>query len=70
MKLAQQRLQEAAQVWEQRKAEYVRATEKKLEASREKLAQLRREFDEAAANLRQAIREWNAAHQLALTRFA
>jgi stearoyl-CoA desaturase (delta-9 desaturase) len=70
MKLAQQRLQEAAHVWEQRKAEYARATEKRIEASKEKLAQLRRDFDEAAANLRQAIREWHAAHQLALTRFA
>ena len=70
MKLAQQRLQEAAQLWEQRKIEYARATEKKLEASREKLAQLRRDFEEAAANLRAAIQEWHAAHQMAIARFA
>ena len=67
---AQQRLQEAAKSWEHHKAEYARATEKKLEASKERLNQLKRDFEEAAANLRQAIREWHAAHQVALGKFA
>ena len=52
---AQEQLHQAAQTWEQRKTEYVRATEKKIEASKEKLAQLNRDFEEAAANLRRAI---------------
>jgi len=67
---AQERLHQAAQTWETRKAEYMRATEKKLEASRDKLAQLKRDFEEAAANLRAAIQEWHQAHQLAWARFA
>jgi stearoyl-CoA desaturase (delta-9 desaturase) len=70
LELAQQRLQEAAQVWETRKAEYAKATEKRIEDSKEKLAQLRRDFEEAAANLRQAIQEWRAAHRVAIARFA
>lgn len=67
---AQARLQQAAQNWELKKAEYVRATEKKIEASREKLTQLRRDLEEAAENLRIAIREWQDAHQMALARFS
>jgi hypothetical protein len=63
-------LHQAAQTWEQRKTEYARATERKLEASREKLAHLKRDFDEAATNLRRAIQEWHEAHQLAQARFA
>jgi hypothetical protein len=68
--MAQQRLQEAAHSWEQSKAEYARATEKKFEESKEKLAQLKRDFEVAAADLRQAIRDWHAAHRVALARFA
>jgi stearoyl-CoA desaturase (delta-9 desaturase) len=67
---AQERLHQAAQTWEQRKAEYVRATEKKIESSKETLAHLRRDFEEAASNLRKAIREWHEAHQLVRARFA
>ena len=67
---AQEQLHHAAQTWEQRKTEYVRATEKKIEASKEKIAQLNRDFEEAAANLRHAIQEWQQAHQLARARFA
>jgi len=70
LEMTQERLHHAAQTWEQRKAEYVRATEKKLEASKEKLAEMRREFEEAAANLRKAIQEWQEAHQLAQARLA
>ena len=67
---AQEQLHHAAQTWEQRKTEYARATEKKIEASKEKIAQLNRDFEEAAANLRHAIQEWQQAHQLARARFA
>ena len=70
LEVAQERLHHAAQTWEQRKTEYARATEKKLEASKERLAQLKRDFEEAAANLRRAIQEWHEAHQLAQARFA
>jgi stearoyl-CoA desaturase (delta-9 desaturase) len=70
LEVAQERLSQAAQIWEQRKAEYVRATEKKLEASREKLTELKGDFEEAATNLRRAIQEWHEAHQLAQARFA
>ncbi len=70
LQTAQERLHKAAQNWEQRKAEYVRATEKKIEASKEKLAQLQRDFEEAADNLRRAIQEWQEAHQLARAKFA
>jgi stearoyl-CoA desaturase (delta-9 desaturase) len=70
LQMAQQRLQEAAHSWEQSKAEYARATEKKFEESKEKLAQLKRDFEVAAADLRQAIRDWHAAHRVALARFA
>src|SRR5206468_2381644 len=56
---AQERLQHAAKTWEQRKQAYALATEKKIEASKEKLAELRREFDQAAAHLREAIQQWH-----------
>jgi stearoyl-CoA desaturase (delta-9 desaturase) len=69
IEMAQQRLQQAARHWEQRKNEYVRATEKRLEASREKLAELKRDLEEAAAHLRTAIRDWHNAHRLALAHF-
>jgi hypothetical protein len=63
LKLAHERLQQAARAWELRKAEYARATEKKIEASREKLHELRHEFDAAAANLRLAIQHWHETHR-------
>ncbi len=70
LRLAQERLQQAARHWEQRKTEYLRVTEKKIEASREKISELRRESEAAAANLRAAIRSWRVAHRLAVARFA
>ena len=67
LQLAQERLQQAARNWEQRKLEYVRAAEKKIEASKEKLSDLKCDFDLAAAHLRQAIRSWHRAHRAALS---
>jgi len=60
---AHERLQHAAKAWEVRKAEYARATERKIEASRDRLHELRREFETAAANLRLAIQHWHETHQ-------
>jgi len=62
---AQERLQQASRNWEQRKTEYRRAAEMKMEASRERLAELRREFREATAHLRATLRDWQEAHRLA-----
>jgi len=62
LQMAQERLHLAAKSWEQHKAEYARATERKIEASREKLAELKRDFDMAAANLRAAIQNWHDAY--------
>lgn len=70
LQLAQDRLQQAAQHWEQRKNEYVRATEKRIEASKEKIAELQREFELAAANLRAAIQHWHDTHRMAVMGFA
>jgi stearoyl-CoA desaturase (delta-9 desaturase) len=67
LQMAQERLHQAAKNWEIQKAEYARATERKIEASREKLAELKREFDAAAANLRAAIQNWHDAYSAALS---
>ncbi|MCG8362888.1 MAG: fatty acid desaturase, partial [Pseudanabaenales cyanobacterium] len=66
---AKSRLQEAYHHWEQREAEYRRALEKKLEISRERLAELRREWQDARAAFRLSIREWSETHQLILSHF-
>ena len=63
---AQERLHQAAAAWEQCKQDYTRATEKKIEASKEKLAELKRSVEEATASLRAAIEQWHATHQWAL----
>jgi stearoyl-CoA desaturase (delta-9 desaturase) len=60
---AHDRLQHASQHWEERKAEYRRAAEMRMQASRERLAELQRDFREANARLRVAMQEWYAAHQ-------
>src|SRR2546430_2200450 len=52
LQLAQERLHQAARNWEQRKLEYMRAAEKKIEASRERISELQRDFEVAAAHLR------------------
>ena len=63
---AQERLHQAARNWEQRKLEYKRAAEKKIDASREKLSELKREFEVAAVHLREAIQSWHQTHQAIL----
>ena len=58
------------QHWEQWEAEYGKALEKKLEVSREKLAEIRREFHDAKERFQAAIRDWQDTHRLVLAQFA
>ncbi len=60
---AGEKLSTAAQAWERAKGEYGRALKKKLEMTKEQLADMRARFDASVAELREAIREWHAAHQ-------
>jgi len=53
----------AAETWEMAKNEYAKAAQKKLELTKEQLAELRARFEAAVDELRDAIREWHAAHQ-------
>ena len=70
LRAAQERLHEAAENWERRMHEYRLATERKIAASRERMAESKREFDAAAAHLRAAIREWHDTHQFVRMQFA
>jgi stearoyl-CoA desaturase (Delta-9 desaturase) len=70
LQAAQARLQEAFQHWEELEVQYRRTVERKLEASREKFAELRHDFSEARTRFQAAIRDWQEAHQLALAQFA
>jgi stearoyl-CoA desaturase (Delta-9 desaturase) len=67
---AQERLDHASAQWERRRAEYRHMAELKMEASRESLAELRREFGDAAAHLRAAIQEWQRAWRQAQAQLA
>lgn len=67
---AQERLQQASADWELRKTAYRQAAETKMEASRQKVAELQQEFREATAQLRQAMQEWWEAHHLAQAQLA
>jgi len=70
LRTAQERLHHAVENWERRKNEYVLATEKRIAASREKIAELKREFEISAEHLRAAIRQWKEAHGIVKTQFA
>lgn len=70
LQTAQQRIQEAFGHWEWREAEYCRVVEKKIEASREKLIELRTELRNAKDKYRIAIRDWQESYRLALDHFA
>lgn len=63
----QARLREAYEHWEKLEVEYRRVMDKKLEASKDKLAELTREFREAREKLVVAFREWERAHSTALS---
>ncbi len=66
LQAAQARLQEAFSQWEKMEAEYGKALEKKLAASREKLAELRW----AKLAFQKAIQDWRESYRLALDYFA
>ncbi len=63
---AQEALHQAFQHWEHCEARYRLALEKKLEASRDKLAEIRREFQEARAQVQCAFRHWQETYCLVL----
>lgn len=60
---AGEKLTLATETWETAKNEYAKAAQKKLKLTKEQLAELRARFEAAVAELRDAIREWHAAHQ-------
>ena len=64
---AQDRLQSASAEWERRKADYRAAAERRVEASKERLAQLRHDLNEASGRLRKAIASWRRTHRTILT---
>ncbi len=70
LRSAQECLHRAAQNWEQRKQDYARATEKKIEASRERIAEMKRDLEKAGADLMAAVHAWQEARQRALAQLA
>ena len=60
---AGEKLNSASETWECAKNEYAKAAQKKLELTKEQLAELRIRLESAVAELRDAIKEWHAAHQ-------
>jgi len=66
---AQDRLKQASANWELRQAEYRQALRTKMEASREKIAELQTEFHASAERLRAAIKEWQEAYQRVQAQF-
>jgi stearoyl-CoA desaturase (Delta-9 desaturase) len=70
LQAAQSFLQQASATWEQRKAEYRRAAEARMNTSREQLSELRRDLREATAHFRAALRAWHNARRLILSHLA
>ena len=60
---AGEQLHVAAEAWECAKREYGKAAQKKLDLTKEQLAELRVQFEAAVAELRQAISEWHSAYK-------
>jgi stearoyl-CoA desaturase (delta-9 desaturase) len=67
---AHDRVQQAMVQWQRRKSEYVEAAQTRMDGSRHKLAELRREYREARARLRAAIQEWWETHRWAQAQIA
>ena len=57
------KLHSASEAWECAKSEYAKAAQKKLELTKEQLAELRAQLEAAVAELREAMKQWHAAHQ-------
>jgi stearoyl-CoA desaturase (Delta-9 desaturase) len=70
LQTAQLRLQQTFQHWEELETAYCKALEKRLEDSRERLAELKREFRAAQGRFHAAIRDWREAHRLVQAHFA
>ena len=70
LRTAQERLRQAVENWEHRKNEYVLATEKRIASSREKIAELKHEFEIAATHLRSALRHWKETLGMVQAQFA
>jgi prefoldin subunit 5 len=45
------------------KGDYGKAAQKKLDLTKEQLAEVRTQMEAAVAELREAIQQWHAAHQ-------
>jgi stearoyl-CoA desaturase (delta-9 desaturase) len=59
---AGRKLTDAARTWESAKHEYGRALKKQLDLTVEQVDEIHARFDQAVADLRAAIQEWNDAH--------
>ena len=60
---AGEKLHAATESWERAKNEYSKAAQKKLELTKEQIAELRSQMEAAVAELREAIQQWHNAHQ-------
>ena len=60
---AGEKLQAAAEAWELAKGDYGKAAQKKLDLTKEQLAEVRTQMEASVAELREAIQHWHAAHQ-------
>ncbi|MBT5845998.1 MAG: hypothetical protein HOH86_05310 [Verrucomicrobiales bacterium] len=60
---AGEKLHAAAEAWELAKGDYGKAAQKKLDLTKEQLAEVRTQMEAAVAELREAIQHWHAAHQ-------
>jgi stearoyl-CoA desaturase (delta-9 desaturase) len=64
---AQERMNEALAHWETRLAEYREARERRGEISRRHRKELKRQLEESADHLRQAVREWIETHHIVVS---
>ncbi len=60
---AGEKLNSASEAWECAKTEYAKAVQKKLDLTKEQLAELQVRLEAAVADLRDAIKQWHTAHQ-------
>jgi hypothetical protein len=60
---AGEKLAAAAEAWELAKGDYGKAAQKKLDLTKEQLAEVHTHMEAAVAELREAIQHWHAAHQ-------
>jgi stearoyl-CoA desaturase (delta-9 desaturase) len=60
---AQERMHEAMEHWETRLAEYREARERRGEISRRHRRELKRQVEESAQHMREAVQEWLEAHR-------